>query len=85
MGLTLKKTDLIIMEKELITKKESKKTKEVKLKKARSWFNPLDKWIILFGTSYEQRVELMIDSKGCKELAENLMELKQRRARTWTK
>jgi len=54
-----------------------------KLKKPRKWFNKLDSWIILLGTAYEQRVEVVLDNKGCKELAEYLMELKQRRNGTW--
>ena len=49
----------------------------------RKYFNKLDAWIILLGTSYERKTELFLKDKECKELAEELMELKQRRNGTW--
>ena len=57
---------------------------KVKLpKKRKSVFNDLDSWIILLGTSYEQRVDLMIKDKESKKLFDYLIELKQRRNGTW--
>jgi len=57
----------------------------MKLPKPRKFFSELDSWIILLGTAYERRADLYLDDKGCKELATELMELKQRRCGMWKK
>lgn len=49
----------------------------------RKFFNELDSWIITLGCCYEKRADIILKDKECKELANKLMELKQRRNGTW--
>jgi len=47
--------------------------------KKRKYFNKLDSWIILLGTTYERKETLFLKDKECKELSKYLMELKKKR------
>jgi len=43
------------------------------------FFNKLDSWIISLGIAYERKTDMILTPKECKELANELIDLKNRR------